>query len=217
MVFNETSMKKLIVIPLLFTSVFLQAQTYAEWFRQKKTQIKYLTEQIAALKVYATFIEKGYDITKKGLGVIDDLKHGDFTLHNKYFSSLEKINPQIKGYSKIAEIISLQVQIIQNCHRQKIRIRDALNKNEQTYTAKVFENVLIKCTDVIGQLILILSPGTLKMKDDERINHIDKLYLEMQQHFAFVKYFEKENNILVLQRMKEKNDIWIERELYNIH
>lgn len=48
-------MKKLCVIMALLTSnVAGQAQTpnWNEWFRQKKTQRKYLIQQIAALKVY---------------------------------------------------------------------------------------------------------------------------------------------------------------------
>jgi len=47
-------MKKIFLFLLLVVSAGsnLQAQTFAEWFQQKKTQKKYLLQQIAALQVY---------------------------------------------------------------------------------------------------------------------------------------------------------------------
>ena len=46
-------MKKLLIMFLLgMLATTTQAQTFAEWFKQKKTQKKYLVQQIAALQVY---------------------------------------------------------------------------------------------------------------------------------------------------------------------
>ena len=45
-----------------------KAQTFAEWFQQKKTQIKYLTEQIAALEQYGNYVKQGYRIAQGGWG-----------------------------------------------------------------------------------------------------------------------------------------------------
>ena len=38
------------------------SQKWDEWFKQKKTQKKYLIQQIAALKVYLGYLKEGYDI-----------------------------------------------------------------------------------------------------------------------------------------------------------
>ncbi len=52
-------MKKLLIVSIiiLFTET-LSAQTSAEWLSQKKTQKKYLVQQIAALDVYAGYLSK---------------------------------------------------------------------------------------------------------------------------------------------------------------
>ena len=65
-------MKKMTLLLILFISFgqLLQAQTFAEWFQQKKTQKKYLVKKIAALQVYIEFAEKGYKIAKEGLNTI---------------------------------------------------------------------------------------------------------------------------------------------------
>src|SRR4051794_17419012 len=108
------SMKKIVLsfIVLYGSYVSLYAQTYDEWFRQKKTQLRYLTQQIAAYQVYEGYLHKGYNIAKHGLNAISNLKNGEFNLHQAFFSSLSKINPSIQHYSRIADIIVLQAEIL---------------------------------------------------------------------------------------------------------
>src|SRR3954466_1406137 len=102
-------MKVAFIILLLTTlAAHSNAQTFSEWFRQKKTQKKYLIEQIAALEVYAGHLEKGYSILSEGLSQINSIKHGEFGLHDAYFYSLKNINPHIKDYTTVDEIISLK-------------------------------------------------------------------------------------------------------------
>ncbi|MDQ3843049.1 MAG: hypothetical protein M3342_03415, partial [Bacteroidota bacterium] len=98
-------MKKVCMI--LFSFVFLPhtyAQTVEEWTDQKKTQIKYLLQQIAALKVYTGHIQKGYAIARSGLTTIQSIKKGDVTVHQTFFSSLQKVSPAIQQYSKVNDI-----------------------------------------------------------------------------------------------------------------
>src|SRR3954466_3372099 len=88
-----------------------QGQTFSEWFRQKKTQKKYLIEQIAALQVYEDYLEKGYSIVNEGLSQIKDIKHGDYDLHSGYFSSIKNINPTIRNYEKSIYIVELTLEV----------------------------------------------------------------------------------------------------------
>ena len=53
-------MKILLMILAFFVSGKTYSQTYEEWFQQTKTQKKYLLQQIAALKVYIGYAEKGF-------------------------------------------------------------------------------------------------------------------------------------------------------------
>ncbi|ULT42931.1 conjugal transfer protein TraI [Niabella defluvii] len=74
-------MKKILLFLLLVVSAGsnLQAQTFAEWFQQKKTQKKYLLQQIAALQVYIGYAKKGYNIAKDGLNTIGGFTRGELT------------------------------------------------------------------------------------------------------------------------------------------
>jgi hypothetical protein len=212
-------MKKLILILLMCFNSFVYAQTLAEWTQQKKTQIKYLVQQIAALQVYATYVEQGYSIARSGLNMIQDIKKGDFNLHSDYFSSLKNVNPAVKSYSKIAEIVAMQISIVKACHQQRLNMNNSnqFNGDEISYAGKVFGNVLNGCTEIIDQIIVITTDGLLQMKDDERIKRIDHLYKNMQDRFSFVQHFGNDNSILAVQRMKDQNDVQVSRELFGIH
>src|SRR3954469_10258998 len=94
---------------LLFQSA--DAQTWDEWFKQKKTQKKYLVQQIAALRVYLDYLKKGYAVVHNGLNTIEHIKNGNFNLDRDFFSSLKNVNPAIKNTAKVADIIAFQIFI----------------------------------------------------------------------------------------------------------
>ncbi|HEY5462632.1 MAG TPA: hypothetical protein VIJ95_05190 [Hanamia sp.] len=211
-------MKKILTIFLLVIASGVQAQNWQEWTQQKKTQIKYLVSQIAAYQVYATYVEKGYAIAKKGLTAIQNIKKGDFSLHDEYFTSLKNVNQKIKLYWKVADIIALQIKIVQSYHQQKNAMGQStlLTPDEISYCNSVFINLLDGCTHIIDQLILLITDGSLQMKDDERIKRIDALHAEMKDGYVFEQHFTNEANELSIQRFIDANDVRTGRALMNI-
>ena len=210
-------MKRLqILLIVMLIADIVSAQTSDEFLHQKETQIKYLVQQIAALQAYALVAEKGYSIAKTGLNAIGNIKKGDFTLHCDYFSSLEKVNPNVKAYTKIADIIAMQISTVKACQQQKVNMSKSgqFNSNEISFAGKVFGNLLVGCIEIIDELITVTLNGLLQMKDDERIKNIDSLYTAMQERQQFVQYFGNGNNKLALQRMRERNDVNVMKGLY---
>jgi len=69
-----------VTIIILLSGAQVNAQTWNEWFRQKKTQKKYLVQQIAALKVYLKYLKQGYRIVDKGLSLVGDIKDGNLVI-----------------------------------------------------------------------------------------------------------------------------------------
>lgn len=203
-------MKTFITIIMLTVCVKVcKAQTFAEWFQQKKTQKKYLIEQIAAFKIYIGYVQKGYSIAQKGLSTISNIKKGDFNLHKDFFSSLKIINPAIRNYAKVTDIIALQiktVKVYKDTYRQ-VQSSNLFNSAEVEYVFKVFASLLSDCTDVIDALITVTAKGELEMKDDGRLKRIDALYSSMQDNYTFAQSFSAETKLLTVQRMKEKNDV----------
>lgn len=212
-------MKKIFLL-LAFTVMAhaLFAQTFAEWFKQKKTQIKYLGQQIASLQIYAGYLQKGYHITQQGLTAIGDIKNGEFNLHKNYFGSLERINPAIAKDVRIAAIIAMQVSIVQqykNCYG-RVQQSSLFNSNEVDYIYTVFTNLLNDCTNTLTALISITTAGQLQLTDDERINYIHQLYTDMQDKYDFTQCFSSETNLLAVSRQKDLNSTKTLQTIYNI-
>jgi len=211
-------MKKILTILLAIITQGVHAQTWEEWTQQKKTQIKYLEGQIAALQAYLSYAEKGYAIAKAGLTAIHDIKNGDIALHKQYFTSLKKVNPKIRSYWKIADIIALQIKIAQSCHGQRNAARQSgrFSAGEISYLNSVFANLLNRCADIIDQLILIETDGSLLMTDDKRIKRIDVLHADMKDKYVFIQHFNSEANGLTAMRLLDANDVRTGRALLNI-
>jgi hypothetical protein len=220
MAFNKIMMRKfLLIVMICFSASRVKAQTFDEWFKQKKTQIQYLIDQIAALQVYSQSLQKGYEIAGVGLKFIHGIKKGDFDLHELYFTSLKKVNPRVRSYSKIADIILLQTAILNACTKQEKRMKHSqeFSNGEISYSAKVFNNLLDECGPIIDQLTAVLTDGNLEMKDDERLKIIDQLYDQMQDRYVFIQHFGNEITTLGIQRMEDQKDVNTLREDFGIY
>ncbi|MFV5703017.1 hypothetical protein ACM55F_14185 [Flavobacterium sp. XS2P12] len=201
-------MKKIVLL-LLFTG-FLNVNSYAQ-----AKQRKMLIQQVAALKVYIGYAQKGYSIAQKGLNTIGNFKRGEFNLHEDYFNSLKKINPKIKNYSRVAEIISLEVKILQNYSRtiRQVRQNDLFHGDEIAYIKRVLERLIENCESTLEELIVIVTEGNLEMKDDERMKRIDVLYQNMLESYTFFEDFSNQTRLISLSRGKEATDVKTSRAL----
>jgi len=201
---------------LVINAGMVHAQTFDEWFRQKETQIKYLVEQIGALKAYGEVINKGYDIAHNGLTNVFNSKEGDYKQHSNYFLSLWKVKPSIKSYSRISSILSMKADIEKQYLLIKSSATEFLNDKERTYVNSVYGNLINSCNDLADELKMIINNDQLQLKDDERIQRIDKIYVEMQERYQFSQSFANEIKLLVMDRLKEVNDVSKLNSLYGI-
>ena len=213
-------MKIYILILSLVFSILANAQTLAEWTQQKKTQIEYLLDQIAANKVSIDYLEKGYEIARTGLNTIQNIKKGDFNLHRDFFGSLEIVNPKIKTYTRVADIIAYQVRIVKNISTTIKNLKESgqFNTDELDYSKTIFENLLDECLKNVDELYLVITSDELqsdgyRMTDDERIKRIDQLYTDMQDKYSFCQSFSKECSVLAMQRLSEQVEIIMSKKL----
>lgn len=211
-------MKVLLVFCAILISITGKCQTSNEWLQQKKTKLKYIAQQIAELQVYADCLQKGYHIVEDGWSAVNDVKHGDFDLHNNYFNSLRQVNVSIASYSRIDSITAMQTQILQvnDAINKLIQDNDNVQPDETEYIKKVMSNLLNKCADDLDELRVLTTNDSLQMKDDERLQRIDNLYSDMQDKYSFAQYFNNSIETLALSRAKNTNDINTSKLLYGI-
>ncbi|QIH37330.1 hypothetical protein G7A72_00215 [Flavobacterium sp. Sr18] len=195
-------MKKIAVLILLMGLFNGNMQAQAK-------QREELLKQIAAFKVYIGYAQKGYSITKKGLNVIGDFKRGELDLHIDYFNSLNTINPKIKNYIRVAQIITLQVKILKGYSRTMsyMNQNDLFHGDEVAYVKRVLDRLLKECDARIDELTAVLTQGKLELKDDERLERIDALYQNMLESQSFFEDFSNQTRMMGFSRSAEAEDV----------
>ncbi len=204
-------MKKILLgLSLLTISFFSPAQS---------KQVKTYLEQIAANAQYALYLKKAISIAKTGLTTISDIRNDEFNLHSLFFKGLGSVNPKIKNWAKVADIISYQINIVKSYKNSYTQIKASgqFSAAEIDYIYKVFSKLLDDCVDIILTLAGVLSADFYKMSDDERIRRIDALYASMQSNYKFCQKFSNNNTVLAIQRLKEQQESSESKSLFNIH
>ena len=212
---------KAIILSFFFLVTFNTSfsQTLAEWTQQKKTQRKYLLQQIAALRTHLQYVKKGYDIAHKGLSTIKSIKNGEWDLHKDYFGSLLIVNPAIKNYARVADIISMQVRMVKQVRSliDECRQGKLLTPGEIDYVVKVCDHLLYECLKNMEELIMVITSGQLEMKDDERIKMIETIYAAMQEKSVFLMGFGNSITMLSKQRLYDKMELEVSEKINDIN
>ena len=207
--------KLIIILALVFCTNIVNAQTFNEWFRQKKTQKQYLIQQIAALKVYLEYLKKGYKIVDKGLTIVGDIKQGKFDLDIEYLESLGNVNSTVSGSAKVASIIAYQKRIMIEFRRLKNLTGESeyFTSDEKKYVESVYSNMLRESEMSLDELDRVLSNSDFEMKDDERVKRVDALYLDMKDKYTFTKSFSNSTQVLIAQRSKDEHEVRVQEDL----
>lgn len=212
------SIKVKVIVTALVTIILsiptAKGQTWDEMFSQKKTQIRYLGEQLVALKLYAGYVKKGYEVVSTGVSIVKNIKDGEFDLHNAFIASLSSVSPAIRSNAKIAEIIVLQLAISKSFNA--INSNTHLSANDQEYISRVRMHVREECLKDLEELLLIVTSGKVEMKDDERLERLDKIYRNIKDKSAFTQSFTGNVRTLICQRRESEREANTTKKLYGI-
>ena len=184
----------------------------------QSTEIQQLllnVEKLAQLKKILSNMKKGYEIVSTGYNTIKDISKRNFNIHQAFLDGLIQVSPAVRKYKKIAEIISYQTQLVKE-YKSAFRRFDAsnlFNTNEIGYMDNVYTNLFTKSLQNLEELTMVITAGKLRMSDDERINAIDRIYNDIADKLVFLRTFNKENNVLAIQRGREMVDTKVSKKL----
>jgi len=191
------------------------AQTFAEWFSQKKTQIKYLTQQIAALEQYQGYVKQGYHIAQNGWGGIGNWVKGEFDLHSAYYSSLKTVNPTIRNNPKADSIVTYAQLIPQQFdHLNEL---NALDSDSRDYIGRVKMTMLSETDKDLAELQMVMTNGKVQLSDDERIERLDAIYERVRDKLVFSRTFCNSVRTLIIQYNNSLNDLNTLKGIYGIN
>ncbi|AWW29419.1 hypothetical protein DN752_04260 [Echinicola strongylocentroti] len=217
MEFKRTKMGLLVVFLLSFTAT-AKAQTFSEWFRQKKTQKEYLAKQITGLQLYIGYARKGYETLRTGWNTVQMLRNGEFNLHGDFFGGLASISPIVRNYRVVPEFIALQLRLLDRMKtaRKLFAAHVRLKPNESEYLGAVFDKTVATASKLLDELMAVaLQPG-LELSEGERLKLIDRLYQQLQGLDRFVRSFNRENYQQLRHRAWHAGDLETIRQLHQL-
>jgi len=208
---------KISILCLTFLVLVFQqarAQSWDEWFHQKKTQIKYLEQQIAALKAEELSLRQGYDMLKSEWNAIAGFKNGEFSLHQGYYQSLFEVKPEVRSSTNLSAIQAEQQSIISQLNA--IRSLNGLADNEQAYVNEVSQNLVAQLNSDLNDLQSVLTTGELQMGDDERITRLQRISASIKDKYVFTCSFCRKVQLLCAQRQQDNHEVETLRRYYEV-
>ena len=199
---------------LAFNFQPVSAQTFAEWWSQKKTQIKYLNQQVAALAVYGSYVKQGYQVSQNGLDSISCWAKGEFELHTSRYSSLRQVNPVIKDDGRAVAAVNDLDRIVGQL--STLAGVGGLTADDRKYVGTVRVKVLSECDAEASELELVMTSVEAEMTDDERLARLAKIYDRVKELLSFTSGFCVRVKALVMQRAQAERDLKTIRRLYGM-
>lgn len=197
---------------ILMATNELRAQTFSEWFSQKRTQKRYLLEQVLALKVYADFARKGYGVVSDGLSTVKNITSGEFGLHEIFITGLKVASPVIRNDSRIPEILLLNSGMLKTFG--SLTSAGGWDASQMAYLHSVKSVVNGEIWDDLEELALVIVSGKAEMTDDQRLVRLNEIYDRTKERSAFAQEFETDQLRMLNQKKLEQRNIEILRRLY---
>ncbi|SHL96924.1 TerB family tellurite resistance protein [Mucilaginibacter sp. OK098] len=187
-----------------------QAQSY------EVQQLLLDMEKLSQFKSILSDMEKGYVMLAQGYGQVKDLAQGNFSLHQVFLDGLLVVNPEVRKYKRVADIIADEGSILSEYKSAYRRFSSGglLNAGELGYISNVYAKLTKQALQNASDLADVLTDSKLRMSDDERLSAIDRIYLDTNDKLVFLRSFNRRTGMLQLQRQKELNDTRTLQKLY---
>jgi DNA repair ATPase RecN len=169
---------------------------------QELEQLALDIEKLAQMKSILNEMYDGYKILTQGYDAVRNLAKGNFDLHSVFLNSLLSINPSVKSYVRVADIISSQTTLVSEYKSAMSAFSHSgsFSPAELNYLASVYSNLVDKSIDNLDELVMVLTDSELRMSDGERVITIDHIYNEMQEKLNFLRQFNGRAGVLASQR-----------------
>ena len=195
-------MKRIII--LLIIPVFA---SYGQ--TQEATQLLLNYEKLKQLEEILDNMYKGYKILTQGYNRIKGIAEGNYKLHQVFLDGLLAVNPTVRKYKRIPQIIAYQQLLVKEYRRAYGRFRDDENLTaaEIRYITNVYEHLIKQSLKNLEELTMIITASQLRMGDDERLAAIDRIFFDMVDKASFLRHFNNSTQLLIIQRAKEKSEV----------
>ncbi|NLR67321.1 TerB family tellurite resistance protein [Chitinophaga varians] len=166
-------------------------------------------EKLAQFRQILSDLKKGYEILSGGYNTIKNISQGNFQLHKVFLDGLMEVNPAIKKYSRVADIVEYQIALVKEYKKafQYAKSSGSFTIAEIEYMGRVYGRLFDASLQNLDDLFTVITASNLRMSDEERLDAIDKIHSEMLDKLTFLRHFNSSNTVMAVQRMKELKEV----------
>lgn len=212
-------MKRIILILVMFSLFWVAPPQKASAQATEVTQLLLNLEKLRQFRQILKRMKEGYEILTGGYNTVINIAKGNFQIHKAFLDGLLAVSPAVRNYKRVADIIDYQIMLVKESRLALNRLRHDGNFNDEelTYIAGIYENLLKQSLRNLDELTAVITAGKMRMTDDERLKTIDRIYDEMENKLTFLRHFTNSTSVLSLQRAKERSDVKIIQNLYEVN
>lgn len=133
-----------------------------------------------------------------------------------YYDKLKAVNNLVKDARKVQQTVLMVGDISEMYVSNFNKMMNDSNFSPQELTAIAFgyAKLLNESSELLKELKQIISASTLSFNDKERMEIIDKVYLEVKDYHNLVRYYTNKNISVSFLRAKKQNDTQRVLQLY---
>jgi len=140
-------------------------------------------------------------------------------LYSGYYDELWKVKATIAYYQRIKDLTVKQVALVTEYNRAWALLRQDMHfsPSELSHMQSVYTGILSASVQNLDQILLVVNHGKTQMSDEQRLELINHAGDRLDENYSDLRRFNAQNQILSLQRGREKGDIKITQTLYGIN
>ncbi|MNL30909.1 hypothetical protein D3C87_1526710 [compost metagenome] len=202
-------MKKFIFVVMMVLTFAITSQARAQWVVTDPTNlasgIVNSANEIVQTSSTVSNVVKNFNEVKR---VYEQGK--------EYYDKLKAVNNLVKDARKVQQTVLLvgDVSEMYVTNFGKMMNDPNFKPNELAAIANGYSALLNESTELLKELKQIITANGLSLNDKERMEVIDKVYKEVKEYHALVKYFTNKNISVSIIRAKKKNNTKRVLELY---
>ena len=215
---NKSGMGKRILVYGLCLLMGMAAATPGKAQAFDVEQLVLDVQKLTVLKQILTDLKTGYQVLDAGYSAVRDIAKGSFNLHEAFLDGLLAVSPAVRNYQRVKDIVSLEAGMLSRYQSAWAQFeRDGrLQPAEIALLAQVYTNLFKESVQGLSDLVTVLTPGTLRASDAERMRQIDGIYAGMLEQAALLDRVDNTTGLLAGQRGAEQNDVKVVGGLYGV-
>ncbi|WP_286845136.1 DUF4141 domain-containing protein [Proteiniphilum sp. UBA5346] len=134
----------------------------------------------------------------------------------QYYDALRKVNNLVRDARKVQQTI-LALGDISDIYvnNYKLMLQDKnFSLEELNAIAYGYTQLLEESAGLLNELKLVVNPSTLSLNDKERLDLIDRIYIEVIEYRSLVSYYTNKNISVSYLRAKKENETQRVIDLY---